>query len=92
MFAWLANTWRVPELRKRLLFTAFILAMCRLGSWVPAPGVDSQTIEDYFNGQGGTVTWLRGEPVVRRKRRTTRRAPEAETEPTGEADEPAEEV
>src|SRR2546427_6329358 len=35
-----------------------ILALYRLGSWIPAPGVDSQTIQDYFNGQGGTVLGL----------------------------------
>ena len=37
MFSWLANAWRVPELRKRLLFTAAMLALYRFGSWVPAP-------------------------------------------------------
>src|SRR5881275_2507727 len=58
MFSWLANAWRVPELRKRLLFTFFILALYRLGSWIPAPGVDSQTIKDYFNGRGGTILGL----------------------------------
>ena len=58
MFSWLANAWRVPELRKRVLFTAAILAIYRFGSWVPAPGVDSQTIEDYFSGRGGTVLGL----------------------------------
>jgi preprotein translocase subunit SecY len=55
VFSWLANAWRVPELRRRVLFTAFILAIYRLGSWMPAPGVNSQTIEDYFDNQGGTV-------------------------------------
>jgi preprotein translocase subunit SecY len=55
MFSWLANAWRVPELRRRVLFTALILAVYRLGSWVPAPGVNSSTIEDYFRGQSGTV-------------------------------------
>src|SRR5256886_17650330 len=58
MFSWLANAWRVPELRKRLLFTFLILALYRLGSWIPAPGVDSQTINDYFNGRGGTILGL----------------------------------
>src|SRR6187397_2131975 len=58
MFSWLANAWRVPELRKRVLFTALILALYRFGSWIPAPGVDSQTIKDYFNGQGGTILGL----------------------------------
>ncbi len=55
MFSWLANAWRVPELRRRVLFTAAILALYRLGSWMPTPGVDPQTIEDYFAGQGGTI-------------------------------------
>ncbi len=58
MFSWLANAWRVPELRRRLLFTALILALYRLGSWIPAPGVNSQQIEDYFSGRGGTILGL----------------------------------
>src|SRR5216110_929242 len=58
MFSWLANAWRVPELRKRVLFTFMILALYRLGSWIPAPGVDSQTIQDYFNSRRGTILGL----------------------------------
>jgi preprotein translocase subunit SecY len=58
MFSWLANAWRVPELRRRVLFTAFILAIYRLGSWMPAPGVNSDTIQEYFDNQGGTVLSL----------------------------------
>ncbi|HSS79600.1 MAG TPA: preprotein translocase subunit SecY [Gaiellaceae bacterium] len=55
MFSWVANAWRVPELRKRVLFTALILALYRLGSWIPAPGVDSARIKQFFSGQGGTL-------------------------------------
>src|ERR687887_279116 len=58
MFSWLANAWRVPELRRRVLFTFTILALYRLGSWIPAPGVDSETIKDYFQGRGGTILGL----------------------------------
>ena len=58
MFAWLANTWRVPELRKRLLFTALILALYRLGSWIPAPGVDSEAIDQYLSSTGGIFNLL----------------------------------
>jgi preprotein translocase subunit SecY len=58
VFSWLTNAWRVPELRKRVLFTAAILALYRLGSWLPAPGIDSQAIENYFSGKGGTVLGL----------------------------------
>jgi preprotein translocase subunit SecY len=52
MLSWLANSWRVPELRRRLLFTALILAAYRLGSFMPAPGVDEKTLADQFNGSG----------------------------------------
>jgi preprotein translocase subunit SecY len=55
MFSWLANAWRVPELRRRVIFTAVILLFYRLGSWIPAPTVNSSAVEDYFGGQGGTV-------------------------------------
>jgi preprotein translocase subunit SecY len=60
LFSWLTNAWRVPELRRRLLFTAFILAAYRFGSWIPAPGVDSDQVESYFEtgGRGGTVLGL----------------------------------
>jgi preprotein translocase subunit SecY len=58
VFSWLGNAWRVPELRRRLLFTALVLALYRLGSWIPAPGVDSEQIKNYFNNQGGTILGL----------------------------------
>ena len=58
MFSWLSNAWRVPELRRRVLFTAMILAIYRLGSWLPAPGVNSETIDNYFEGRGGTILGL----------------------------------
>ncbi|MGH3008449.1 MAG: preprotein translocase subunit SecY [Gaiellaceae bacterium] len=55
MFSWLANAWRVPELRRRVLFTAAVLAVYRFGSFVPAPGVDQHAIQQYFtNGAGNT--------------------------------------
>jgi preprotein translocase subunit SecY len=58
VFSWLTNAWRVPELRKRVLFTAMIIALYRLGSWMPAPGVDSAGIKDYFDSSSGTVLGL----------------------------------
>src|ERR671937_111896 len=58
MFSWLANAWRVPELRRRVLFTGLILALYRFGSWLPAPGVDSASIKNYFSNQGGTILGL----------------------------------
>jgi preprotein translocase subunit SecY len=59
MFSWLANAWRVPELRRRVLFTGLILGLYRLGSWMPAPGVDSKSIQDFF-GSGGRGSSILG--------------------------------
>jgi len=60
VFAWLTNAWRVPELRRRLIFTGVILALYRLGSWIPAPGIDTASIENFFNtgGRGQGVLGL----------------------------------
>jgi preprotein translocase subunit SecY len=52
------NAWRVPELRTKLMFTAAMLAVYRLGSYLPSPGVDSQRISDLISGQGGVLSLL----------------------------------
>jgi preprotein translocase subunit SecY len=59
VFSWLANAWRVPELRRRVMFTGLILALYRLGSFMPAPGVDSKSIQDFF-GSGGRGSSILG--------------------------------
>jgi preprotein translocase subunit SecY len=58
MLSWITNAWRVPELRRRVLFTAMILAFYRLGSWIPAPGVDPDKIKNYLSDQSGTILSL----------------------------------
>lgn len=40
-----AQAFRTPDLRRKLLFTLFIMAMFRLGSFIPTPGVDSQAVQ-----------------------------------------------
>ena len=50
----------------------------------------SKSAKEKIEAAGGTVTWLRGEPAPRRKRRTIRSRPTAETEPT-ESEEQVEE-
>ncbi len=58
MLTWIGNAWRVPELRRRLLFTAGVLIVYRLGSWLPAPGVDSEAIDQYLSRTGGIFDLL----------------------------------
>jgi preprotein translocase subunit SecY len=49
------NSLRSPDLRKKLLFTAFILLIFRFGSYVPVPGVDLQALEDAINSRGSRL-------------------------------------
>jgi preprotein translocase subunit SecY len=46
------NAFKSPDLRKKIGFTFAILALYRLGTYVPVPGVDAQSIADKINGQG----------------------------------------
>ena len=47
------NAFSVQEIRKKLLFTAAILALYRLGAYIPSPGVDAQAIKDGIDNVGG---------------------------------------
>jgi preprotein translocase subunit SecY len=46
---------RVPDLRKRLLFTLGLLAVYRLGSQIPTPGINLQRWAEFFSSQQGSV-------------------------------------
>ena len=50
-----ANIFRVPDLRKRLLFTLGLLAVYRLGSQIPTPGINVQRLEDFFSSAQGSI-------------------------------------
>jgi preprotein translocase subunit SecY len=53
MLQTILNAFSVPDIRRKLLFTAAILALYRLGAYIPSPGVDAATvkeIEDNFSG------------------------------------------
>jgi preprotein translocase subunit SecY len=58
VFDWLANLVRVPDLRRRLLFTAGILAVYRFGSFLPAPGVDPTAAAHFLQSNGSTIFGL----------------------------------
>ncbi len=44
------NIFRIPDLRTRILFTLGILAVYRVGGFVPLPGIDSAAIATFFSG------------------------------------------
>lgn len=49
------NIFRIPELRRRLLFTAGLLAVYRIGVHVPTPGIDAQALKSFFDSMQGTI-------------------------------------
>ncbi|MDE3200395.1 MAG: preprotein translocase subunit SecY [Acidobacteriota bacterium] len=52
------NIFRIPDLRKRVFFTLGILAVYRLGAWIPTPGVNFKQLELLFAGQAGSALGL----------------------------------
>jgi len=46
---------RIPELRRRLVFTALALAVYRIGVAVPTPGIDGQALASFFDAASGTL-------------------------------------
>jgi preprotein translocase subunit SecY len=52
------NIFRIPDLRKRVLFTLGILAVYRLGAHIPTPGVNGKLLEQLFNSQNGSALGL----------------------------------
>ena len=52
------NIFRIPDLRKRVLFTLGILAVYRLGAHIPTPGVNAHMLEQLFQSQSGGALGL----------------------------------
>ncbi|MGD0367123.1 MAG: preprotein translocase subunit SecY [Acidobacteriaceae bacterium] len=58
MFEKFLNIFRVPDLRRRVLFTLGILAVYRLGAHITTPGVNVAALESFFNNQAGSSLGL----------------------------------
>src|SRR4028118_2202551 len=56
----LGNAWRVPELRRKLMFTAVIIMLYRLGCFVPLPGVNREALGQGLDTSGNAITGLFG--------------------------------
>ncbi len=51
----LTNIFRVPDLRKRVIFTLGLLAVYRLGGHIPTPGINTDKLASFFDQQRGTM-------------------------------------
>jgi preprotein translocase subunit SecY len=54
-FEAVANIFRIPDLRRRVLFTLALLAIYRLGGHIPTPGIDANKLDEFFRQNQGTV-------------------------------------
>jgi preprotein translocase subunit SecY len=54
MFDKLANIFRIPDLRKRILFTLGLLAVYRLGGHIPTPGINADRLQQFFEQNRGS--------------------------------------
>lgn len=59
MFSALANCFKIPDLKKRLLVTAALFVVYRIGCFIPTPGIDGAALAEFFKrmsqSQGGTL-------------------------------------
>ncbi len=55
MWEQLSHLFKIPELRKRILFTMGAIIIFRLGALIPVPGVDAGILRDFFAAQAGGV-------------------------------------
>ena len=55
VFEAIANVFRVPDLRKRVLFTLGLLAVYRIGGHIPTPGIDLLRWEEFFSRNAGSI-------------------------------------
>lgn len=58
MIETIRNAWKIPELRKKILFTIFALLIFRLGSVVPVPFINSEALGTTLNSMGGIFSLL----------------------------------
>ena len=59
MIETLRNAWKIPELRKKLMFTALVLLLYRIGNVVPVPFIDAAALTSYFDSVlGDTILGL----------------------------------
>src|SRR5580693_6488707 len=58
MFEKIANIFKIPDLRKRVLFTLGMLAVYRLGAHIPTPGINADLLQQFFNQNSGSALGL----------------------------------
>lgn len=55
MFTTIKNIFKIPDLRKRIIYTLLMLALVRLGALIPNPVMNAAAVKEYFDGASGVM-------------------------------------
>jgi preprotein translocase subunit SecY len=55
MFKALTNSFKIPDLRKKILITLALIAVFRIGAYVPIPGINAAALAQFFESKTGTL-------------------------------------
>lgn len=58
MISGFQNIAKIPELKQRIIFTLLMLAVYRIGVFIPTPGINAEALGAFFAGKGGTIFGL----------------------------------
>ena len=58
MIQTLKNAWKIPELKKKLLFTLLIVLLYRLGAQIPVPYIDASVLQSAGNQFTGILEYM----------------------------------
>lgn len=58
MLSTLKNAWKIPDLRKRILYTLMMFAIFRMGANIPVPGINREILQSMFTGEGGLLSFF----------------------------------
>ncbi len=55
MLQTIRNAWKIPDLRKKILYTVLLIVIFRFGSFVPVPWIDSSAVQQWLNSESGNT-------------------------------------
>ena len=58
MFKTIRSAWKLPELRRKLLFVVFALLIYRVGAAIPVPYINTEYLQSYIAAHSGTIFGL----------------------------------
>ena len=59
MLQTLRNAWKIPDLRRKIIYTVFLLIVFRFGSVIPVPWIDTGVLQTWLNGAQGSTLFER---------------------------------